>query len=66
MKIHNMLGTAELMNSKSGMRGLILVEASGRTWFAQVSLEVMELTRALPVLISLCMNTQDIVEAYNW
>ncbi len=53
-----------LMNSKLGMRGLLPVEAQGRTWFAQVSLEFMELTRALLVLRLLCRNTQDIEEVY--
>ena len=31
------------MNSNLGMRGLIPVEAWGHTWFAQVSLEFMEI-----------------------
>ncbi len=50
------------MNSKFCMRGLTPVEAQGRTWFAQVSLEFMELTRTLLVLRLLCRNTQDIEE----
>ena len=51
------------MSSIWGARGLTLVEACGRTWFAQVSLEFVEVMRTLLVLRSLCRNTQDIEEA---
>ena len=44
------------MNSKLRMRGLIPVEALGRTRFAQVSLEFMEVMRTLPVLITIVMQ----------
>jgi hypothetical protein len=50
------------MNFKCGMRGPIPVEACGRTLFAHVSSEFVELMKALLVSRLLCRNTQGIEE----
>ena len=52
------------MNSEFGMWGLIPVEAQGRTWFADLSLEFMEGLRTLINLRLVCRDTHDIEEVW--
>ena len=53
------------MKSMLAMRGLIPVEACGRTWFVEVSLEFMEAMRTLLFLRLAGQYTQDIEECCN-